>query len=117
MRGLGSLPRESARAFSVTNKTAYLTFSQSVGLPNVTLRAGTYIFERADSNGSPRIVRVLSRDRRTVYYLGFTEWVERPRDMRAGTMVSLGEAAAGAPPPIRTWWPAGEAMGHEFIYR
>jgi hypothetical protein len=37
--------------------------------------------------------------------------------MPADTMVSFGEAAAGAPPPIRNWWPAAKAMGHEFIDR
>ena len=108
---------ESARAFTLANKTAYLTFSQAVALPNVTLRAGTYVFERADPNGSPRIVRVLSRDRRIVYYTGFTNSVARPYDVRADTMVSFSEATPGAPPPIKNWWPVGEATGHEFIYR
>jgi hypothetical protein len=109
---------QSVRAYTFTNHTAvYLTFSQSVGLPSVTLRAGTYIFERADRNGPLNVVRVLSRDRRTVYYTGFTNRVPRPPDMRAGTMVSFGEAPAGAPQPIRNWWPAGAAIGHEFVYR
>src|SRR5262245_11626673 len=113
---LASALTVSARGVTV-NKTAYLTFSQAVALPNVTLRAGTYVFERADPNGSPRIVRVLSRDREIVYYTGFTNWVARPSDLRGDAVVSFGEATAGAPQPIRTWWPAGEEMGHEFIYR
>jgi hypothetical protein len=99
------------------NKTAYLTFSQAVGLPHVTLLAGTYVFERADPNGSPRMVRVLSRDRQTVYYTGFTNAVDRPHELRSDAIVSFGEAAPGAPPPIKNWWPVGEAVGHEFIYR
>jgi hypothetical protein len=37
---------------------ATLTFSKPVSLPNVTLAAGTYVFELADPDSSRRIVRV-----------------------------------------------------------
>ena len=108
---------QNAGATLNANKTTYLTFSQPVGLPNVNLRAGTYIFERAEPNGSPAIVRVLSRDRRFVYYTGFTYLAERPQGLRQGALVTLGESVGGVPPPVKAWWPIGETLGHEFIYR
>src|SRR5262245_43003583 len=111
--GLTLMPR--AFAAPTADRTTYLTFSQAVRLPGVSLDAGTYIFERADS-ASGRLVRVLSRDRKKSYFLGFTYLVDRPLGLREGAMVSLGETPAGTPPPIVAWWPIGETTGHEFIY-
>ena len=48
-------------------RTTYLTFSQPVQLPGVALGAGTYLFELADPDAAPGVVRVLSRDRRIAY--------------------------------------------------
>jgi hypothetical protein len=108
---------QNAGAMFNAKRTTYLTFSQPVGLPNVDLQAGTYIFERADPNSSHAIVRVLSRDRRFVYYTGFTYLVERPQGLREGAVVTLGESVGGVPPPVKAWWPMGETLGHEFVYR
>ena len=42
-----------ASALNPAKSTTYLTFSQAVGLPGVSLQAGTYVFERAEPLGSP----------------------------------------------------------------
>jgi hypothetical protein len=97
------------------SRTNYLTFSAPVALPGVTLGSGTYIFERADPNVLD-IVQVLSRDRSRVYFMAFTRQIQRPAGMSADRLVSLGEAPAGVPAPIRAWYPRGESRGHQFIY-
>jgi hypothetical protein len=102
----------------ITNpsRTTYLTFSGPVALPGVTLGAGAYIFELADSNVSRDIVRVRSRDRSRVYWMGFTRLTQRPAGLRADRLVTLGEVQRGTPPPITAWYPFGESTGNQFIY-
>jgi hypothetical protein len=98
-----------------SNRTTELTFSKPFSLPGVTLGAGTYIFERAAPLSAIEVVRVSSRDRRFIYYLGFTELVEKPRG--AASPITFGEAPKGAPVPVREWYPTGTATGHRFRYR
>jgi hypothetical protein len=107
---------QSAATSSLGERTTYITFSQPVQLPGVELRAGTYIFERAEPLGAPSIVRVLSRDRAIPYYLGFTNFAERPSGTAANAVVSFGESRIGEPAPVTAWWPSGELRGHQFIY-
>ena len=92
-----------------------LTFSKPVALPGVSLPAGTYVFERAAPNGAIEVVRVSSRDGRSVYYTGFTELVNRPE--RNAPRITFGEAANGAPLPIKEWYPSFTHTGHRFLYR
>ena len=103
-------------AGTFAERTTYLTFSRSVRLPGVTLDAGTYVFELADPFNAAGVVRVLSGDRRTSYFMGFTNATERPRGLRLDASVSLGEAKAGVAPPITAWYPIGERTGRQFIY-
>jgi hypothetical protein len=103
-------------AAGTIERTTYLTFSQPVQLPGVALGAGTYVFELANPMSAAGVVRVLSRDRRTAYFMGFTNAAERPRGMRHDALVSLGESAAGVAPRITAWWPIGETTGHQCIY-
>lgn len=100
----GRLPRQ----------TTYVSFNVPVSLPGVTLGSGTYIFERADPS-KPDVVRVMSRNRSRIYYLGFTSPITRPM---AGAFVSLKvqEAPASTPQPISAWWPGGGTQGHQFYY-
>ena len=98
-----------------TNRTTQLTFSRPFSLPGVTLGAGTYIFERAAPESAIEVVRVSSRDRRFIYYMGFTELVEKPRG--ATSPVTFGEAPAGSASPVRAWYPTGTNTGHRFLYR
>ena len=98
-----------------TNRTTQLTFSKPFSLPGVTLGAGTYIFERAAPGSAIEVVRVSSQDRRFIYYMGFTELVEKPRGTKSP--ISFGEAPAGSPVPVREWYPSGTSTGHRFRYR
>jgi hypothetical protein len=97
-------------------RTTYLTVNTPIALPGVGLAPGTYIFELADPDGDPSIVRVLSRDRLRVYYLGFTDLIVRPARWREDRPISLGEARPGSPLPITAWYPASESTGRRFIY-
>ena len=100
-----------------SSQTMYLTFSGPVSLPGVALGTGTYLFERASPDGPAfDVVRVLSPDRRRVYFQGFTLAVDRPAGMHPGQVVTIGEAPAGAPTPIKAWYPEGETLGHQFIW-
>ena len=111
----GQVLTASADEASTVNRLAYLTFKQSVALPNVQLTPGTYIFELADPLDAPGVVRVSSRDRSTVYLMAFTRSVPRPNGLSALPVV-FGEARAGTPRPITVWYPFGEVLGREFIY-
>lgn len=92
----------------------HLTFSGAVALPGVSLARGSYTFEQLE--GSSGIVRVLSRDRSQVYFMGFTRQVARPAGMPADRMVTFAETPRGVPPHVDTWYPAGASSGHQFIY-
>ncbi len=93
-----------------------LTFSRPVSLPGVTLAAGTYVFESGPAGTDPYIVRVLSQNRQTQFYLGFTIPKARPRNA-AASILTFGEAPAGGAAPILVWYPVGSGTGHEFMYR
>ena len=105
----------SGDAWVNTGRTNHLTFSGPVALPGVTLTGGTYIFELPIPT-SLDVVRVLSRDRSKVYFIGLTTPIQRPTGMPADRLVSLGEAPAGVPVPITAWYQLGGSMGHQFIY-
>ena len=104
----------SANAWVSASRTTYLTFSGPVGLPGVTLGTGTYVFEVAD--GRVDIVRVMNKSRSTVFYMGFTEQVERPAGLSPNHQVSFSEVKPGVAPPIAAWYPLGDAIGHRFLY-
>lgn len=94
-----------------------LTFSAPVTLPGVILLPGRYAFEAGALGTHPDIVRVMSADYQTLYFVGFTQRVVRPARMARNEVVSLGEAPIGEPTPIRAWYPIGSNTGHEFLYR
>jgi hypothetical protein len=114
---LGVLATVPTGAFPLPNRTTYFTFSGPVQLPGVTLARGTYIFEVANPNGRADIVRVLSRDRSTVYLMQFTNLVYRPRTSNMKATITLGEHPTGMAPPVKTWYPESEILGREFIFR
>ena len=103
-------------AGSAVNKTMRITFSQPVRLPGVALGAGTYLFEVPDPERAWDVVQVLSKDRSQVYFMGFTQIVERPAGLSRNQVVSLGESVQGAPIPIKAWYPDNESTGRQFIY-
>jgi len=92
-----------------------VTFSGPVALPGVTLPAGTYRFEMPSASPSDGVVSVSSRDGRKVYLTQFTRLIDRPRGGDQLT-VTLGEAAPGAAPQVKAWYPIGANEGRQFIY-
>ena len=93
----------------------YLTFSAPFALPGVSLPAGTYAFEVVVP-GSYDVVRVSSRDGMHVYLRAFTRRVDRPRGLAADLAIVFNEEQAGVTLPVKTWFPVGQTVGHEFIY-
>src|SRR5262245_29582838 len=89
----------SPKADVISHMTS-LTFSQPVSLPGVTLGAGTYVFELANPVYNPDIVRVLNANRTQIYYLGFTQLIERPQTTGHNVRVAIGEARAGDIPQV-----------------
>lgn len=112
---LAVLAATSANALTA-ERTTLVKFSRSVALPGMELPAGTYIFERADPAMNRYMVRVLSRDRRTLYTTQITNIVMRPRNVPNDRGIVLGESAPGHAAPVRAWFPVGDDTGHEFIF-
>lgn len=113
---LGLVLAAAATRASTTDHVMYVTFSGAVALPGVELSAGTYVFELADGISDHSVVRVSSKDRRKTYLQAFTNPIERPRNLKEGQIVTLGESARGVAPQVRAWYPDGASMGREFIY-
>src|SRR5262245_35058569 len=93
----------------------YFTFSAPVTLPGVTLPAGKYIFRLADPDSSRKVINVLSEDGKRSLAMLHTipnQAMKAPKDAEVRFM----ETSAKVPPPIKTWWYAGKAIGYEFIY-
>jgi hypothetical protein len=107
----------SSQAVTGTVKLNTITFGAPVRLPGVVLLPGRYAFESGALGMHPGIVRVTSANRRTLYYQGFTQVVQRPASMQADAVLSFEETPVGAPKPIAAWFPLGSKLGHEFIYR
>jgi hypothetical protein len=93
-----------------------LTFSQPVALPGVVLPAGAYSFDVVSPTALDVVVVRNQRSGR-VLYMGFTNTVERPRNMSKNAPIAFGEAPADAPRPISTWYEIGNSTGHQFLYR
>jgi len=106
-----------ANAIGTLNKTTYLTFNRPVRLPGVTLGTGTYVFEIVNPTSTADVVAVFSRDHRHSYFLGLTRGVARPAGARGESPITFGEAARDEAVPITAWYPLGESIGREFLYR
>jgi hypothetical protein len=106
----------SAGVVASAPNTTYLTFSGPVGLPGVTLPAGTYIFERVVMPDRINLVRVSARNRSHVYMTAFTRIVQRPRGLKSSQAVTFREGRPGAAPEIASWFPMGAGEGHQFVY-
>lgn len=97
-----------------TREITYLTFSNSVELPGVTLPAGTYTFRLADIP-SRNVVQVLDRDQKNIMGQWLFVQAERP-EVTGDTVVMFKENREGATPAVQYWYFPGEKIGKEFIY-
>ena len=103
-----------AQDFNV-NKRTFLTFSNAVELPGVTLQAGTYLFRLADSQSNRHIVQVLSQDEKQVYATILAVPAER-LEVSGENVVTFRETAAAGTPALQYWYYPGDRIGHEFVY-
>ena len=97
-----------------THEVSYLTFSNSVELPGVTLPAGTYTFRLADTP-TRNVVQVLDRDQKNVMGQWLFVQAERPQ-VTDDTVVMFKENREGSTPAVQYWYFPGEKIGKEFIY-
>jgi hypothetical protein len=102
-----------AQDFNIHEKT-FLTFSNSVELPGMTLPAGTYTFKLADTP-SRNVVQVLSRDEKEIHGQFLFIQAQRP-DVTGETVITFRETREGTTPAIQYWYYPGEKIGKEFIY-
>jgi len=102
-----------AQDFNTQEKT-FLTFSNSVELPGITLPAGTYTFKLADTQ-SRNVVQVLSQDEKQIHGQFLFIPAERP-EITGETVITFRETREGATPAVQYWYYPGEKIGKEFIY-
>jgi hypothetical protein len=95
----------------------FLTFSGPVGVPGVTLAAGTYLF-RFPAGAGTRVIQVLKADRSDTYAMFTTSPAHDDTRSIFSTarVVMWRERQAGAPPTIKEWYLPGQTTGYEFIY-
>jgi len=102
-----------AQDFNPREKT-FLTFSNTVEMPGVTLPAGTYVFKLADTD-SRNVVQVMSRDEKNILGQWLFVQAERP-EVTNDTVVMFKESKEGATPAVQYWYYPGERTGKEFVY-
>jgi hypothetical protein len=97
-----------------TLERSFLTFSNTVEMPGVTLEPGTYVFKLADTL-SRNVIQVWDNDEK--HMIGHWTFVqaERPR-VTEDTVVMFKETREGATPAVQFWYFPGEKIGKEFIY-
>ena len=105
-----------AATLAASSRLEYLTFSGPVALPGVTLHGTTYSFQVVDHRTSGNVVSVRDVATRQPVFLGITRRVDRPAGTKKRSSVVFGESSRGVPPPIVAWYPAGDSVGHQFVY-
>jgi len=111
---LAVLATKVAAQESNTREITYLTFSNAVELPGVTLPAGTYTFRLADTP-TRNVVQVLDRDQKNMMGQWLFVQAERP-EVTGDTVIMFKENREGATPAVQYWYFPGEKIGKEFIY-
>ena len=102
-----------AQDFNTLEKT-YLTFSNPVELPGMTLPAGTYTFRLADTP-TRNVIQVLSQDEMEVKGQFLFVQAQRP-EVTGETVITFRETREGTTPAVQFWYYPGEKIGKEFIY-
>ena len=100
---------------TVPSERTFMTFSNTVEMPGVTLPAGTYVFRLADTP-TRNVVQVLSGDEKDI--LGQWTFVQAERSkVTEDTVVMFKETPEGTMPAVQYWYYPGERIGKEFIYK
>ena len=108
----GAVAPASAATF---DKRTYFTFSQPVGLPGVTLPAGSYTFRLVSPFSDPKVVQVT--DRAGMHSYAMLMAIPATR-FEASTKpeIEFMETGSGVPNAVRGWWYPGETTGYQFLY-
>jgi hypothetical protein len=105
--------RVTAQQTNISERT-FLTFSNAVEMPGITLQAGTYVFKLADSP-TRNVVQVWDNDEKNM--LGQWTFVQADRSrVTEDTVVMFKETREGSTPAVQYWYFPGERIGKEFIY-
>jgi len=97
-----------------TQERSFITFSNTVEMPGVTLPAGTYVFRLADTP-QRNVVQVLNQDQTKVLGQWLFVQATRPR-VTDDTVVMFKENAENTMPAVQFWYFPGEKIGKEFVY-
>ena len=114
--GMAALPSPVAAQVGPRSQDTYFTFSEPVELPNVTLPAGSYLFQLVDSTSNRHVVRVISRDRQKLFttVMAIPSYsLGQPADE---PQVRFMETPAGTPSAVKIWLYPGRSTGREFVY-
>lgn len=98
-----------------SNERTFLTFSNAVELPGVTLQPGTYLFRLSDSASNRHIVQVLSQDEKQIHATILAVPAER-LEVTGENVVTFRENAEATTPAVQYWYYPGDRIGHEFVY-
>ncbi len=96
------------------SERTFLTFSNTVEMPGVTLQPGTYVFKLADT-GSRNVVQVWNEKEDEMLGHWLFVQAERP-EVSDENVVMFKETPAGTTPAVQYWYFPGERVGKEFIY-
>ncbi len=97
-----------------TSERTFLTFSNTVEMPGLTLQPGTYVFKLADT-ASRNVVQAWNEAEDQI--LGQWLFVQAERsEVTSENVVMFRETAAGTTPAVQYWYFPGERIGKEFIY-
>ena len=97
------------------NDRTEMTFSEAVRVPGVTLAPGTYIFELAEPDSSPHVIRIRSEKTSDVVATLQAVPVKRA-EARAETVLRFNPTEKGAPVAIAAWFYPNSSYGHQFVY-
>lgn len=110
-----AMPAETARAAQPDSNAIVLTFSGPMIVPGVTLPAGKYRFEEADTSTTSGPIHIKSEDG-TKHFATVMAIPVRRTDGKGDVVVKFAETDPGVAPAIRAWFPPGALTGHQFIY-
>jgi hypothetical protein len=106
-----------AHAQGTQEQTTFITFSQPVSLPGITLPAGRYLFRHLppDIVSHRHVVQVLSADRSRIYATLLT--IPNQQFKPSGQpFVLFHERPASSPAAVQAWFYPGDPIGDEFVY-
>ena len=95
----------------------FVNFTGPVGIPGMTLTAGTYLF-RFPVGTSTGVIQVLKADASNTYAMFMTIPVnDVNRSIFSDAQVVMWmERQTGTPPAIKEWYLPGQKTGYEFLY-